>query len=79
LFGGDEFERRPHLRGLTLVLVAGVQYLLVRARTIRVFGGLDLRRDADWAALKASLQATAAQLFAEPVARHPTRAAARRR
>ena len=68
LFGGDDFERRPHVRGLTLMLVAGVQYLLVRARTIRVFGGLDLRRDADWAALKTSVRATAAQLFAEPPA-----------
>jgi len=72
LFGGNDFERRPHVRGLTLMLVAGVQYLLVRARTIRVFGGLDLRRDADWAALKTSVRATAAQLFAEPAA--PARA-----
>jgi AcrR family transcriptional regulator len=68
LFGGKDFERRPHVRGLTLILVAGVQYLLVRARTIRVFGGLDLHRDADWAVLKASLRATALQLFAQAAA-----------
>jgi len=66
LFGGDVLHRRPHLRGLTLLLVAGVQYLLVRARKIRVFGGLDLTSDADWAAIKASLRAAALQLFAEP-------------
>ena len=34
-----EFERQPHLRGITLLLVAGVMYLLVRSRTIRIFGG----------------------------------------
>lgn len=62
--GGDEFRQRPELRGVTLLWVAGVQYLLVRARTIRVFGGIDLTRDAGWNALKASLRATAPALFA---------------
>jgi AcrR family transcriptional regulator len=65
LFGGDDFRRAPQLRGLTLVLVAGVQYLLVRARTIRVFGGLDLKSDAGWAAIKASLRAAATPLLAD--------------
>ena len=63
LLGGAEFERRPELQGITLLLIAGVQYLLVRSRKIRVFGGLDLRSDAGWAALKQSVHALAATLF----------------
>jgi AcrR family transcriptional regulator len=59
VFGGEEFERRPHLRGITLLLVAGVQYLLIRSRKIRVFGGLDLRSDDDWEKLKGSVRAMA--------------------
>jgi AcrR family transcriptional regulator len=64
LFGGEAFRARPELRGITLLLVAGVQYLLVRARTVRVFGGIDLRSDAGWAALKASLNAASRPLLA---------------
>jgi AcrR family transcriptional regulator len=55
LFGGADFERAPQLRGITLLLVAGVMYLLVRARKIRIFGGIDLQSDAGWAMLKASV------------------------
>jgi AcrR family transcriptional regulator len=64
LLGGDEFKRRPHLRGITLLWVAGVQYLLVRARKIRVFGGIDLGSDAGWALFKASLRESAQLLLA---------------
>ena len=64
LFGGDAFRSRPELRGITLLLVAGVQYLLVRARMVRVFGGIDLRSEAGWAALKASLNAASRPLLA---------------
>lgn len=56
LLGDDAWDRRPALRGVTLLLVAGVQYLLVRSRTIRLFGGLDIRSDRDWATLKASVR-----------------------
>jgi AcrR family transcriptional regulator len=63
IFGGEAFRSHPELRGITLLLVAGVQYLLVRARTIRIFGGIDLRSDAGWAALKASLGAAARPLL----------------
>jgi AcrR family transcriptional regulator len=59
-FGGDDFRRRPELHGVTLLLVAGVQYLLVRSRKIRLFGGLHLDRDADWHALKQALRQMAA-------------------
>ena len=63
LLGGKEFERRPELQGLTLLLVAGVQYLVVRSRSIRIFGGIDIRSDAGWRALKASVRELAAKLF----------------
>ena len=65
VFGGDELERRPHLRGITLLLVAGVQYLLIRARRIRVFGGLDLKSDGDWGKLKGSVRTMAKQVLGE--------------
>ncbi len=66
LLGGDEFVRRPELRGLTLLLVAGVQYLLVRSRRIRIFGGIDIRSDAGWATLKAAVRQMALGLFPPP-------------
>jgi AcrR family transcriptional regulator len=71
LFGGADFERAPQLRGITLLLVAGVMYLLVRARKIRVFGGIDLRSDAGWAALKAAVAGMAQQAFAGAARRRP--------
>jgi AcrR family transcriptional regulator len=65
-FGGPEWAQQPHLRGSMLVLVAGVQYLLVRARTIRIFGGIDLQSDEGWAQLKAALAGLGRQLFEPP-------------
>jgi AcrR family transcriptional regulator len=65
LFGGETLRSRPELRGTTLLLVAGIQYLLVRARTVRIFGGIDLNSDAGWAAIKASLNTTSRALFAQ--------------
>jgi AcrR family transcriptional regulator len=64
LLGGAEFAARPELRGLTILLVAGVQLLLVRSRGIRVFGGIDIRSDAGWTELKTAVRSMAAQLFA---------------
>jgi AcrR family transcriptional regulator len=72
LFGGVEFERLPQLRGITLLLVAGVMYLLVRARKIRIFGGIDLQSEAGWAALKASV-AGMAQPMLGAMSKPPTR------
>jgi len=63
LLGGPELQQRPEVLGITLLLIAGVQYLLVRSRKIRVFGGLDLRSDAAWSTLKHSVHALAATLF----------------
>jgi len=63
LLGGAEFAQRPELRGLTLLLIAGVQYLLVRSRKIRVFGGVDITSDAGWQTLKAAVRKMALEMF----------------
>ena len=63
LLGAKEFIARPELRGLTLLLIAGVQYLLVRSRTIRIFGGIDIQSDDGWATLKTSVRKMALDLF----------------
>jgi len=65
VLGGAEFAARPHLKGLTLLLVAGVQYLLLRSRRIRVFGGVDLQGDAGWLQFKQAIRALARAAFAE--------------
>ena len=58
LLGGPEFNSRPHLRALTLLLVVGIQMLLVRARHTAHFSGIDVQSDAGWALLKAALRTT---------------------
>jgi AcrR family transcriptional regulator len=64
VLGGAEFAARPHLQGVTLLLVAGVQYLLLRSRRIRSFGGLELRSEAGWLQLKQAIRTLARQTFA---------------
>ena len=63
ILGGVEFGSRPELRGVTLLVIAGVLYLLLRARKIRIFGGLDIQSEAGWLALKASVRAMAVAMF----------------
>jgi AcrR family transcriptional regulator len=65
LASGPEFEARPEMHGLTILLIAGVQYLLVRSRTIRIFGGIDIREDAGWNVLKQSARALGQTLLSE--------------
>ncbi len=64
LLASDEFARRPELRGLTLLLIAGVQYLLIRGRLIRTFGGIDITDDSGWVELKVAIRKTALALMA---------------
>jgi AcrR family transcriptional regulator len=66
LLGAAEFARRPELRGVALLLVAGVQYLLVRSRKIRIFGGVDLRSDEGWDELKGAVRSMALRVFTPP-------------
>lgn len=63
LLAGKEFAARPELQGLTILLISGVQYLLVRSRTIRVFGAIDITTDAGWAELKAAIRAMATAMI----------------
>ncbi|MBX3641616.1 MAG: TetR/AcrR family transcriptional regulator [Rubrivivax sp.] len=82
LLGGTAWRERPHLQGVLLLWIAGVQYLLVRARTSRIIGGFDLHSDAGWQELKDSVHISAQQLFAAaPVRRRraPPRSAQGRR
>ena len=64
---GEAIERRLRERfevedfdvpALTIVFTAASQYLLVRAREIRVYGGIPLREQAGWNRLKAMFAAT---------------------
>jgi len=64
VLGGADFAARPHLQGVTLLLVAGVQYLLLRSRRIRTFGGVDLHGEAGWQQLKQAIHVLARQAFA---------------
>lgn len=64
LLGGKEFAKRPELQGLTILLISGVQYLLIRSRQTRVFGTIDITTDAGWAELKAAVRKVALDLLA---------------
>jgi AcrR family transcriptional regulator len=64
VLGGPAYASQPHLAAVTIVLVAGVQYLMLRARRLRVFGGLDLQTDAAWDEIKLALCALAGQIMA---------------
>ena len=63
VLGGTAFQAGAHTRGLTLLLVAGVQYLALRSRRIRIFGGLDIQDDTGWDELKAAIRAVAQRLI----------------
>lgn len=63
-FGGKAAMRRHDFHGLTLLLVGGAQYLLVRSRSTRAFEGIDLQSDKGWNRLKASVRKAALALFA---------------
>lgn len=63
VLGGADWTERPWVQGVTLLLVAGVQHLLVRSRQIQVFGGVDLHDEAGWQGLKHALRELAATLF----------------
>jgi AcrR family transcriptional regulator len=79
VLGGAEFAALPQARALTLLLVAGVQYLLVRSRKLQVFGGLGLRTDEGWVEIKRAVRATALQLFPPPRPQGPKTATKQRR
>ena len=59
-----DYQQHPELIPLTNLLNAGVQNLLIRARSIRYFGGLDIQSDGGWRLIKESIQAMARKLLA---------------
>lgn len=63
VLGGDAMARAPHLAAVTVVIVAGLQYLMLRGRRLRLFGGFDLQSDAGWQAIDAALGEMARQLL----------------
>ena len=63
LLGGPEFAALPHAKALTILLVVAVQYLLVRSRKVRIFGGIDVQSEAGWLEMKHAIRATAVQIF----------------
>jgi len=77
VLGGPELQARPFVHEVTLLLVAGVQYLLLRSRRLRIFGGVDIQSDAGWQRLLQSIDTLARLMFENPPPRPP--AAARRR
>lgn len=69
VLAGPALQNRPELLTLTLLLIAAIQYLLLRARRIRIFGALELQTDEGWDRIKQHLRASARQLFpGEPTA-----------
>lgn len=59
----SEYQAHPELLPLTNVLIAGVQNLLIRARSIRFFGGLDIQSDEGWDLVKISIAVMAHKLL----------------
>lgn len=63
--GADQLGDAKTVNTISILLIAGIQYLLVRARKIRIFGGIDLKTDAGWEELKRGLVAISLALFAQ--------------
>jgi AcrR family transcriptional regulator len=78
----DAAEDHADFLALANLLVAGIQYLLIRSRTTPVYGGIPLRTDEGWARIRNAalvafgVAAPAAEPVAEPA---PRRGATRRR
>jgi AcrR family transcriptional regulator len=62
VLGGPEADV-PWLQDVITLLIAGVQFLLVRARHSRLWGGRDLHQDATWNHLKQSVRTLALQVM----------------
>jgi AcrR family transcriptional regulator len=68
VLGGPEMQARPYVQDVTLLLVAGVQYLLLRSRRIRIFGGVDIQSAAGWKRLLRAVRQLARSVFEAPPA-----------
>ncbi len=63
LLATQEIAQVPSAGALSILLIAGIQYLLIRSRKIRVFGPVDIQSDEGWAQLEASVQEMSRRLF----------------
>ncbi len=63
--GAAELGDARTVNTVSILLIAAIQYLMVRARKIRIFGGIDLQTDAGWEELKRGLVVIAVALFAQ--------------
>ena len=71
MIGGDEYAARPELRGLILLLVCGVQYLMIRSRNLEIFGGVNVASDEGWEEIKRSVRLAAKALLPDRPAANP--------
>lgn len=71
---GEEIERRLRARhpdiafdvtALMVLFMSAVQYLLVRSRTVRIFGGVDLQADPGWERLVGVMGAALERVLAK--------------
>jgi AcrR family transcriptional regulator len=58
-------EPPVNVGALSVLLTAGIQYLLVRSRKIRIYGGINLQTNEGWDVFKQMLADLAAALFKE--------------
>ncbi len=58
-----DYETHPELIPLTNILTAGVQHLLIRSRSTRYYGGIDIQSDEGWMAIKYSIKEMARKLL----------------
>ncbi len=63
VLSGATVEGATDARSIALLLIAGVQYLLMRSRTIRTFGGVDVRSDGGWDELKSGIRSMSNAMF----------------
>lgn len=62
--GGDLADDEARLRPLTVLLIAGIQYLLVRAKKTAVFGGISVQSDEGWQQFTDAIAAMASAMLA---------------
>jgi AcrR family transcriptional regulator len=63
LLATEKIAEMPRAGALSILLIAGVQYLLIRSRKVRVFGSVNIQSDAGWIELEESVCEMSRRLF----------------
>jgi AcrR family transcriptional regulator len=63
LLATEQIAQVPGTGALSILLIAGVQYLLIRSRKIRVFGPINIQSDEGWEKVELSVREMARRLF----------------